>query len=934
MPPDAPQSLSAALENRVREAIGQEPETQRNTVESLCAANPSQASAIREVAGMLRRAAAAALVPPIPASIGPFRVLGQVGRGAFGTVYAAWQRNPDRKVAIKVLRPGLGSPEDVREVMTRFAAERQALALLKHPGIATVFDSGTTEGGQPYFVMEFVDGLRIVEYCEQHGLDLTARLLLFQQVCDAVQHAHQRGLIHRDLSINNVLVESHEGRPRAKVIDFGLVKSLTLKLTDDTLHSRREQVMGTPESMSPEQARSSGYDITTATDVYALGVMLYVLLTGTFPIPSARVRDVTRDELQRAIEEIEPELPSARVRASGGKPGSSQDEASAVALARRLARDLDWITMKAMAKARDERYGSAAELAAEIDRYLRDEPVQAGPPTAVYRVRKYVRRHRRPLLVAGSIIGALAIGLWAAVGARQQAQAHLDRYHLLADMVTLPQLEREAGDLWPETPENAAAMAEWLRRAREMGRHRSRVAAALDAVSDRARPLTPAEQEQARRQHPKAPDLLRQGEHLALLRQELKALRDKPERAEADRRRGAALTREEIPALEETSRALAAEIEAALVPRFAEPADQFLHDTLVRLREGLVRLETETIPAMEKRHAWATTVDRRTVAEERAAWDRAIASIASESECPLYRGYRLTPQTGLVPLSRDPQSGLWEFWHVRSGARPEPDERGRSVIGDETGIVLVLVPGGRFWMGAQKTDPHGRNHDPAAEADEAPVEEVELAPFFLARHELTQGQWERWTGNNPSYYRAGISAGGVALSLRHPVERVSWIEARNVLRQLGLCLPTEAQWEYACRAGTTTRYSTGDDVSSLRGAANVADEGSKRFQPAGWPCEQGFADGHAAHAPVGSFEPNPWGLFDLHGNVWEWCEDEWSWPRGQPARAGNGAVSRSQRGGSFGNVAEDARSASRNPDAPDDRDHDLGVRAARVVVRR
>src|SRR5262249_30441325 len=296
-----------------------------------------------------------------------------------------------RKVALKVLKPGM----DTRQVVARFEAERQALALMDHPHIAQVFDGGETASGRPYFVMELVKGAPITEFCDQNCLPVRERLALFVSVCQAVQHAHQKGIIHRDLKPSNVLVTVHDTTPVVKVIDFGVAKALGQELTDKTLFTCFAQMVGTPLYMSPEQAGQSGLDIDTRSDIYSLGVLLYELLTGTTPFDKARLKEVDYEELRRIIREEEPPRPSTRISTLGQAAStvSAQRKSVPRQLSRLFRGELDWIVMKCLEKDRNRRYETPNGLARDVERYLHDEPVQACPPSPWYRVRKFVRRH-------------------------------------------------------------------------------------------------------------------------------------------------------------------------------------------------------------------------------------------------------------------------------------------------------------------------------------------------------------------------------------------------------------------------------------------------------------------------------------------------------------------------------------------------------------
>jgi tetratricopeptide (TPR) repeat protein len=343
--------------------------------------------------------------------IGRYKLLQKIGEGGCGVVYLAEQEQPvRRRVALKVIKLGM----DTKQVIARFEAERQALALMDHPNIARVFDAGATATGRPFFVMELVRGVPITKYCDTNQLDLRERLLLFIATCHAIQHAHQKGIIHRDIKPTNILVMLHEGTPMPKVIDFGIAKATQGRLTDQTLFTAFEQFIGTPAYVSPEQAEMSGLEIDTRSDIYSLGVLLYELLTDRTPFESRELLNPGIDEIRRRICEQEPTRPSVRL---GGLPDSDQltiarhRRAEVTKLAMMLRGDLDWIVMRCLEKDRTRRYETAGELAADVQRHLRHEPVVARAPQATYRLRKLVRRNRVAFLSGGAIVASLIVGL-------------------------------------------------------------------------------------------------------------------------------------------------------------------------------------------------------------------------------------------------------------------------------------------------------------------------------------------------------------------------------------------------------------------------------------------------------------------------------------------------------------------------------------------
>jgi serine/threonine protein kinase len=348
------------------------------------------------------------------AHIARYKLLQRLGEGGCGVVYMAEQQEPvRRRVAVKVIKLGM----DTKNVIARFEAERQALAMMEHPNIARVLDAGTTETGRPYFVMELVRGVRITEFCDQRQLDIRQRLDLFIQVCHAIQHAHQKGIIHRDIKPSNILVTLHDGVPVPKVIDFGIAKATEGRLTDNTLFTAYDQFVGTPAYMSPEQAELSGLDIDTRSDIYSLGVLLYELLTGRTPFDSTELIQSGLDNLRRTLREEDPHRPSTRLNTIFG------DDLTATATHRHveptklkslLHGDLDWIVMKALEKDRARRYATANGLAADVQRYLGNEPVSARPPSQVYRFQKLVRRNQGVFMGVAAVALALMMGLGAA----------------------------------------------------------------------------------------------------------------------------------------------------------------------------------------------------------------------------------------------------------------------------------------------------------------------------------------------------------------------------------------------------------------------------------------------------------------------------------------------------------------------------------------
>jgi serine/threonine protein kinase len=420
MPPDA-HVLESILVRAVEMAS---PEERRQYVEQACAgdaelqrrvealiANHFRAGNFLESPAVATASLAAEPIRERPGTvIGSYKLLEQIGEGGFGVVFMAEQQEPiRRKVALKVLKPGM----DTRQVVARFEAERQALALMDHPNIARVLDGGQTASGRPYFVMDLVKGVPVTQYCDQNQLTARERLELFVQICQAVQHAHQKGIIHRDIKPSNVLISRHDGTPVVKVIDFGIAKAVGQQLTDKTLFTNFAQMIGTPLYMSPEQAGMSDLDVDTRSDIYSLGVLLYELLTGTTPFDEKRFREVGFDEMRRIIREEEPPRPSTRLSTLGqaATTASTNRKSDAKQLSQLFRGELDWIVMRALDKDRNRRYETANGLAMDVQRYLADEPVLACPPSAWYRLRKFVRRNRGLVLAVAVVLLALVGGV-------------------------------------------------------------------------------------------------------------------------------------------------------------------------------------------------------------------------------------------------------------------------------------------------------------------------------------------------------------------------------------------------------------------------------------------------------------------------------------------------------------------------------------------
>ncbi|MCR9244541.1 MAG: bifunctional serine/threonine-protein kinase/formylglycine-generating enzyme family protein [bacterium] len=797
-----------------------------------------------------------------------------ISAGGMGSVFRARQREPQRTVAIKLLRTTCSE-----SVAQRFQREAQFLARLDHPSIARVFSTGTIDAGfgaNPYFVMEFVAGSDLLRATD--GAPRRAKLELFASICEAVAYAHRRGVVHRDLKPDNILVVTDSGGAQlAKILDFGIAGSDGEDLDAMTRLTQTGQVFGTLPYMSPEQLAGDPAALDARVDVYALGAILFELLADTLPHD---LDGTTALEAMRRVRDEEP-------RRLGTFDAS-------------LRGDLEHIVATALEKSRERRYASAADLAADVRRHLRDEPIHARSFGVSYHFRKFARRHRLLVATAGLLLSILTVTLiWSLVEA-DAAEAHLRDFDLLAWIMRCDDAEQAALALRPSVPGDAR-LSEWR------ALHGEPLLAVLptiraDLAVRRAAALPRGEA---------PPDWVRlPGEQqLGDLRAELTKRNEDFTRLEGpeDAILAAARQRqtEEIEALKRRIADLEAAIEDRRAIRFASRSDAYVYDALTGLTARLTEFaEARGVLAEAAADAEQAHAERHAGSDRHGAtWDEAIRAIAASDR---YGRLRLERQVGLVPLGVDPSSQLWEFGHVRSGRLPTRDpDSGALQVDGETGLVFVLLPGGSTRVGAQTDAPGEPLHDPFMVKIDGPVHEVDLAPFFLSKFEMSKGQWRRLTsGEDPSYWRPGEYVGGVRITWAHPVEWVSWTRCDAVLGRCGLELPTEAQWEYGARGGRVTPWWTGTSKETLVGAANLADltakeDGMQWKAQAEWP---EFRDGYVLYAAIDGLRPNPFGLHNVHGNVSEWCRDGGNGaPRdGDGLRpGGRGTLHRAMRGGSM-----------------------------------
>jgi serine/threonine protein kinase/formylglycine-generating enzyme required for sulfatase activity len=746
---------------------------------------------------------------------GPFRILERIGEGGMGVVYLAERRTPvEQRVALKVIR----TDRLDKTYRARFAMEQQALARMDHPNIARLLDAGS-EGEQSWFAMEYVPGQPLSDYCTAHRLSVQRRLQLFVQVCDGVQHAHIKGILHRDLKPANILVREIDGRAVAKIIDFGLAQPVDPLQIRATLHESVKELVGTIAYMSPEQAVRTEGDLDTRTDVYSLGVVLYELLTGELPLDPGELKKSGFDWFGAMLRDYQPLTPSLRLSSLGDRlQAAAHERSTSPKRLRSLERgDLDWVTMKAIARDRQHRYPTVRELGRDIERFLRHRPVEAGPPSAWYVTVKWLRRHVRSVSIAAFVlVTGLTVAIVAAAMSARAREAEARRELMAKGALAGDYVRRAREDLWPANEARVGAMQAWLAATEE-----------FDGL----------------------------GEELAAFDAEL---------------------RSQVVARNDREAALLA-------------SQQDLVAAGLRHVEELAGERT----LIERRLERASTLIARTIDAYASRWAAARAELATDER---FAAFVLPDLPGLVPLGKNPQSGLQEFYLLDSadpegglGELPHLDDQGCYAVGPRTGLIFVLVPGGTFQY--------------ALDADGKPIAPRQLQPFLVSRYETTQAQWVRLAEErtdlgariaaNPSQPfpiveskagERGADADEVDPAVLgwgspawvHPVQSVSWLQATAVLRRHGLDLPTIAQWIWATHGGPAARLRFEWGEKERGRFINCRDSYAEavwadKAPPSGEPGP--LWDGFVFTAPVHTLAPNPYGLHHTFGNVEELVRD-------------------------------------------------------------
>ncbi len=896
--------------------------------------------------------------------ISRYRLLRELGHGGQGFVYLAEDEKLHRQVALKVLLEAGRMSSTAR---IRFAREAEAAGKLDHPGIARVFEIGE-EDGLSFIAFEYVVGKTLADHisetadragannastevhiafsndgkngtkkesqstsgsrgtssADRDSIMGAARYI--EDAAEALHAAHQVGLIHRDIKPANLMVRENG---TACVLDFGLAKdreSLDISLTETG------DLMGTPAYMSPEQLLARRLQLDRRTDIYSLGVTLFEACTLKRPFTGTN-----RQELYQAISQKEPVSPRS--------------------INPKIPTDLAAIILTAIDKDRDRRYATALEFAEDLKRFREFEPVKARPAGPWV---KSVRWIQRNTLVAALCLATI-VALTGVAGvfylkqkeaqqernnaraARNEAQEEarqktvalaqkdaalaaktlalelkekerlaktraLADFERLADVKRLQEALEQAASLWPTRPDKIGAIDAWLNEYRPLSEALPTHVKALDLLRSEALPYSRKDELADQESHfRKLEDLINAQNQTQNLLTVAKSRDHKTKILES-----LAATKKEIATLKNVKP------KRSTWHFGGDKVKRWKHNILTNLVADLREfndVKHGAFSGMERRRILARRIELETITGKKSLWRSTCEAISNSRK---YGGFQLKPQIGLIPLGMDPNSQLFEFlhWETHTNAIPTRDQNGRLSLTSQTGIIFVLIPAGECWLGTQKTSKKRQNYDPDSQPDEELRQVTIDHPFFIAKYEMTQGQWQRSPSNNlnPSYYgpQSENLRSSTAISLCHPVEQVSWLACDRVLRRIGLNFPSEEQWEYAARAGTSSIWAGGtNDIPSIVHWGNIAGAENKGILSA---IELSLADNYVIHAPVGQFNANGFGLFDVLGNVWEWTSTS------------NGRGYRVYRGGGYSNPAKTARIANRRIRAESRRSNRLGLR--------
>lgn len=895
----------------------------------------------------------AALPPPAPTSghSAPpwkdYEIHEVLGQGGMGIVYKAHQKLLIRDVALKKSRSQVGNKRFVHEAIIGGA--------LQHPNIVPVYDLIKTPAGEVGMTMKLLRGGSWYSHLKKdwHAVEqLTEERLhwhmdVLYKICQAVAYAHNNGIIHNDIKPDNVMVGEYGD---VALMDWGCATGVPdfnhatpLPLLDAATIS---SPFGTPAYMAPELATGRGKDINLWTDTFLLGAILYRIVEGrplrTAPDLISVLKSATEGEYKPLTRCTSMMLRSICERALSPKPENryqTVDEMLEALAGYQKSRASERLCQKAEALLNKHR-DTSATTPRETEKIL----LELGESVYGFQQALLLWPDNSQALAGASDARVILIHFAIDQEDLQLAAAHLEELDKTSTEY------QSCSTRLQQTLEERRAAATAARRNKSLLRLGA-MALFLSLLSGYL---------MVRKQHMETD---RQRVLAAERLEEIQALSD-IQRVQNQQKLAEQLwppVPSQVPDMKvwiETTEAVLAKLPrhrsalSAMSERaqkndngdleFKDATLEWEYVTLTKLVDGLTVLETTGLPQMRDRLTSATTLERRSLIDKSEEWSTAHEAIQASN---LYGGLQLIPQLGLVPIGANPETGLWEFYHLESRERPTFSSETGLVRNENTGIILVLIPGGSFFMGAQSPGSDNSitaNIDPSATTIEQPVHRVTLDPFFLSKFELTQGQWLRIMGENPSAYMIGRKVGDPeqkVISALHPVEQVTWSDSSEAMRRYDLTLPTEAQWEYATRAGTNTIYWSGNTIDSLQGTLNIADRYcANNGGPGSWKYEMSLHDGFVAHAPVGQFQSNRFGLYDMTGNVWEWCLDRFG-SYNKPTRAGTGErletaadAPRVFRGGGFRAASVHARSADRYTQyAQEYQAYDVGIRPARAV---